>query len=223
MKNHQKSLEIIVNLLVEETNNHNLTAIKNADEVWEKHIQDSLEVVGVMNQLVTSEARILDMGTGAGFPGLIVALMGDFSQVVLLDSVRKKIDFCVKCILAANLKNCLAIAERIEDHARKNRDKYDLLVARALADTKVLLEYASPLTKQGGYLLAMKKQDLQEDWKDFEYYLEATGFEKIREHKYLLNDQARQILVFCKNKLPKIVLPRRNGLATKRLLRREKE
>ena len=148
-------------LLVEWNSFMNLTAITEFDQVITKHFLDSLSLVKVCD--VAQAGRILDVGTGAGFPGMPLAILCPQTEFVLLDALRKRIDFLNEVIAELGLINVTAVHARAEDYARDNRGTFDLAVSRAVADLRVLSELALPMVKVGGVFLAMKAEDCTEE------------------------------------------------------------
>mgnify|MGYP000824101260 CR=1 FL=1 len=132
-------------LLVEWNSFMNLTAITEFDQVITKHFLDSLSLVKVCD--VAQAGRILDVGTGAGFPGMPLAILCPQTEFVLLDALRKRIDFLNEVIAELGLTNVTAVHARAEDYARDNRGTFDLAVSRAVADLRVLSELALPMVK----------------------------------------------------------------------------
>ena len=106
---------------------------------------------------------MLDVGTGAGFPGMPLAILCPQTEFVLLDALRKRIDFLNEVIAELGLTNVTAVHARAEDYARDNRGTFDLAVSRAVADLRVLSELALPMVKVGGAFLAMKAEDCTEE------------------------------------------------------------
>ena len=106
---------------------------------------------------------MLDVGTGAGFPGMPLAILCPQTEFVLLDALRKRIDFLNEVIAELGLTNVTAVHARAEDYARDNRGMFDLAVSRAVADLRVLSELALPMVKVGGAFLAMKAEDCTEE------------------------------------------------------------
>lgn len=133
------------------------TAVQTADEARNIHIADSLS--GLEIDAVQSAERIVDIGSGAGFPGLVLAAMLPSAQVVLVDSVRKKMEAAGKIARELGIENVECVwgrAEEIAAQGSPHREAYDAVTARALAPLAVLLEYAAPLLVEGGSLVAWK-------------------------------------------------------------------
>ena len=137
----------------------NLTAITDPTEIVTRHFLDCAALAPYMPQ----DGRVLDVGTGAGFPGMPLAILCPQTEFVLLDALRKRIDFLNEVIADLGLTNVTAVHARAEDYARDNRDTFDLAVSRAVADLRVLSELALPMIKVGGAFLAMKAEDCTEE------------------------------------------------------------
>lgn len=137
----------------------NLTAITDPTEIVTRHFLDCAALAPYMPQ----DGRVLDVGTGAGFPGMPLAILCPQTEFVLLDALRKRIDFLNEVIAELGLTNVTAVHARAEDYARNNRGTFDLAVSRAVADLRVLSELALPMIKVGGAFLAMKAEDCAEE------------------------------------------------------------
>lgn len=146
-----KQFEALYELIVTANRQMNLTRITEIDDFWEKHLWDSLR--GISHWLSdTSSLKAIDIGTGAGFPGMAVAIAIPQFRVTLLDSTRKKVDFLQKAIAQLELDNAVALTARAEEAGRMpdRRESYDLALLRAVAPPSVCAEYALPLLKIGG-------------------------------------------------------------------------
>ncbi len=133
----------------------NLTRITTPEEFWEKHLWDSLRGIKLVWEKPLSspeKKKVIDIGTGAGFPGLPIAITLPLYTITLLDSTRKKISFIETVLADLAIKNCLPIASRAEQIGRifQHRETYDLAVLRAVAPITVCAEYALPMLKVGG-------------------------------------------------------------------------
>ena len=150
-----------MNLLIEWNKTMNLTAIVDPKEIIVKHFIDSLTVAEHINK----NDAIIDVGTGAGFPGIPIKIMFPETKVVLLDSLNKRIMFLNEVINKLKLKNIQTIHGRAEDFGRdkKHRERYDIAIARAVAPLNILLEYLMPFVKVDGQCICMKGSNAKEE------------------------------------------------------------
>jgi 16S rRNA (guanine527-N7)-methyltransferase len=142
----------------------NLTAITERDAVIVKHFLDSLSV-GLALQQIAPTARLIDIGSGAGFPGLPLKIAFPDLRVTLLEATGKKVQFLSHVIAQLNLRDATAIHARAEDLARfpAHREQYDVAVARAVSSLATLLEYALPFVRVGGVFVAQKGAEVEEE------------------------------------------------------------
>lgn len=147
-------LEIYYNLLVTWNERMNLTAITDKKEVYLKHFYDSLTILKVID--LNNIDTLCDIGTGAGFPGLVLKICYPHLKVTLLDSLKKRLLFLKEVIDVLKLKDVTLVHERAEEYALKNREVFDLVTARAVAPLNILLEYSLPLVKKNKYFIALK-------------------------------------------------------------------
>lgn len=152
----QEQLNMYANLLVEWNEKMNLTAITEPQEVVFKHFLDCLQFFSSVS--VPENAKIIDVGTGAGFPGLVLKIARPDIELTLLDSLNKRITFLNEVIEKLELRGVTTIHARAEEGARKNelREGFDIAAARAVAPLNVLSEYCLPYVKVGGEFVAMK-------------------------------------------------------------------
>lgn len=145
-------------LLIEKNKVMNLTAITDPCEIVTRHFLDC----AALASYIPDGARVLDVGTGAGFPGMPLAILtaGEFT---LLDALRKRTDFLNDCIAALALPNAVAVHARAEDFAKEHRAGFDVATSRAVAELNVLCELALPMLKVGGVFYAMKAVDCDEE------------------------------------------------------------
>lgn len=156
-------LERYYELLVEYNKVMNLTGITEHDEVYLKHFYDSLTIAKVID--LSSIDSLCDIGTGAGFPGLVLKILFPNLKVTLIDALNKRINFLNTVIKELSLENIECIHSRIEEYGVKNREIFDVVTCRAVAQTNVLLEYASSIIKLNGYFIPLKgKMDNEEDY-----------------------------------------------------------
>ena len=155
-----KQLERYYELLVEWNEKINLTAITKKEDVYLKHFYDSL----TMNKIVdlSKVETMCDIGTGAGFPGLVIKIAFPNIKMTLVDALEKRIKFLNEVIKELGLTNIETVHARSEEYAKVNRNKFDVTTARAVAHLSVLLEYAIPMTKINGNFIAMKANVTEE-------------------------------------------------------------
>jgi 16S rRNA (guanine527-N7)-methyltransferase len=152
-----EKLEIYLATLKKWNRVYNLTAIDEDNEIIVKHFLDSLSV----NQYIQHSERILDVGTGAGFPGLILALFNPKKSFVLVDGVSKKISFLQEMIGKLNLKNAIAVHTKVEQY--KVAELFDMIISRAFADIKKMIKLTNHLMKDDGRFIAMKGPDVMSE------------------------------------------------------------
>lgn len=164
-------------LLIEWNHRLNLTAIVDLDEVYMKHFLDSLMVQSLDIWRDQRHDSVADIGTGAGFPGLVLALCNPRSQFVLFDSLNKRVAFLETVCNELGVENVQAIHLRAEDAGRDKRfrEQFDVVVSRAVARLNVLSEYAIPLVKKNGVFIAYKGPSWQEEVKQGQSASEILG------------------------------------------------
>lgn len=141
-------------MLLEYNKKFNLTAIKTEEEIYLKHFYDSLTLVKGVD--LTKNLKILDIGTGAGFPGLVLKIFYPELEITLLDSNHKKIMFLEQVIKRLNLKNITCLNTRAENLPNNYREYFDIVTSRAVAHLRILSELSIPYLKVNGKLIAMK-------------------------------------------------------------------
>ena len=151
-----KKLNLYGNLLLEWNEKMNLTAIKEPEDILYKHFYDCILFLKYVD--VKKGASLIDVGTGAGFPGMVLKIMRDDIKVTLLDSLNKRLIFLNDVIEKLSLNGITTVHSRAEDGGKnpKLREKFDIASARAVASLPVLCEYCSPFVKKGGQFVAMK-------------------------------------------------------------------
>lgn len=200
-------LEEYYNLLIEENKKYNLTSITNKEDVYLKHFYDSLTISKIIK---LDNQSICDIGTGAGFPGLVLKIAYPNTQITLLDSTLKKCNFLKMVIDKLQLKNIEVVNDRAEIYARNNREKYDIVTSRAVAPLKHLLEYSIPLLKVNGLFISMKgnieKEIINID--NYEKKLSIELIDKI-EFKLPIENSLRTIMKYQKISKTNIKYPRK--------------
>ena len=201
------NLERYFELLVEWNLKMNLTGITKKEDVYLKHFYDSLTLIKAID--LNKISTLCDIGTGAGFPGLVIKIVFPEIKVTLVDSLNKRINFLNEVIKELNLTNIETISSRIEEYGIKNREIYDVVVARAVASLPVLLEYAIPLVKVDGYFISMKStSDEVNDLKDVYKKLNIVLDDVIT---FLLpfENSNRALIKFKKESITNKVFPRK--------------
>lgn len=195
----RNQLEKYYELLIEENEKINLTAITEKDQVYLKHFYDSATVNRVID--LTQEQSICDIGTGAGFPGIVLKILFPNLKMTLVDSLQKRISFLNKVITELHLKDIQAFHFRIEEFSQENRNQFDIVVARAVAPLNILIEYALPMVKVGKYFLAMKA-NVEEEIQKSKQALKKLEAEIIKTDSFSLpkEQSQRTLLLIRKNK-----------------------
>ena len=178
----------------------NLTAIIEEQEVYNKHFLDSLMIVKALD--LNKEFTLCDVGSGAGFPSIPLSIISDNAKVTIIDALNKRIKFLNDLIIELGLKNVIALHERAEDYAKIKREFFDVTTARAVARLNILSELCLPLTKVGGYFIAMKGQGGNEEIKEATKGIEILGghVEKVISLELPDNAGARDIIIIKKIK-----------------------
>lgn len=196
------------NILIEENNKYNLTNIVDYEEFFIKHVLDSALPIN----LIEKNKNIVDIGCGAGFPSVIFSILREDLKILGIDSVNKKTNFINIVKEKLNLKNINAEHIRIEDYAKKYREKIDIVTGRAVAPLNIFLEYSIPLIKKDGYVLIYKSQNVENEilnsqnaFKELNCYIDKKINYKI---KYKDEFIERVVLIVKKNKKTDMKYPR---------------
>lgn len=199
-------LDEYYHILVEENNKYNLTAITEESQVYLKHFYDSLSIVKIVD---LKDQYLLDIGTGAGFPGLVLKIVFPNLKIDLLDSTNKKCLFLQKVIDKLELKEINVINARAEEYAKNNREKYDIVTSRAVAPLKHLLEYSIPTLKVNGKFISLKS-NIEEEIKNINNYYNKLYLtnEEIIEFELPYEHSLRTLYKVTKNKETPKIYPR---------------
>lgn len=206
--------------LLEWNQKMNLTAITEFDEVLLKHFVDSVAVVKVMD--LNKIESVIDVGTGAGFPGVPLKIMFPHLKITLLDSLQKRIQFLETIITELKLNHIEALHGRAEDFGQspEYREQYDLCVSRAVANLSTLSEYCVPFIKVGGYFISYKAERIEEEVKTAESAIRKLHCESPQIRKVLLPESELNrsfVQVRKKGHLDK-KYPRKAGMPAKKPL-----
>lgn len=212
-----EQLEMYYELLIEWNEKMNLTGITDKEQVYLKHFYDSITLCKVID--LTKEASLCDVGSGAGFPGMVLKIIFPNLKVTLVDSLNKRIQFLNEVIKKLNLSNIEAIHYRVEEYARLNREQYDVVTARAVASLPTLLEYCIPLVKVNKHFIPLKA-NVTEELKQCSSALQLLNVSLDKEATFLLpkENSNRTILKFKKNKITNIKFPRKYAEIVKKPL-----
>lgn len=189
-------LESYYELLVNYNQQFNLTAITDKESIYLKHFYDSATLYKIVD--LNNIDTMCDIGSGAGFPGIVLKILFPNLKITLVDSLNKRINFLNIVIDSLGLQNIEALHARIEEYASINRNKYDLVTARAVASTNILLEYGIPMVKINGFFVAMKgKIDSEPNYENASNLLHAKKVDEIV-FKLPFEESNRTLIKFTK-------------------------
>ena len=215
---NEKQIENLIkylDLLIETNKVMNLTAIREEESILEKHFIDSLLLTKIIRE---DEKNIIDIGTGAGFPGLVLSIVYPDKNFLLVDSVKKKISFINTVIEKIGLKNVKTSTERAEELIKDNREKFDVALCRGVANLRIILEYLIPFLKVNGRFLPQKLNinELEES----KNALKTLNSEIINIYNFRLpiSRDERIILEIVKKSKTNKIYPRAVGIPSKKPL-----
>ena len=210
-------------LLIERNKVMNLTAITEWEDVIYKHFIDSLSLVKVESILEDSNKHFIDVGTGAGFPGIPLKIAFPDIEIILLDSLHKRVDFLKTVIDNLGLKKIEALHGRAEDKKKKKnfREQFDLCVSRAVANLSTLIEYCLPFVKKDGLFISYKSGKIEEELSQAKTALKILGGEIMNTITFQLPraDGERCLIKIKKVRNTPNKYPRKSGLPGKEPLR----
>ena len=200
-------LEKYCTLLIEENKKYNLTSITNIEDIYLKHFYDSLTISKIIK---LNNESLLDIGTGAGFPGIVLKIIYPNLKVTLLDSTLKKCNFLNLIISKLDLKNIKVVNERAEIYSKNIREKYDIVTSRAVAPLKHLLEYSIPTLKVNGYYIAMKS-DVTKELIGIDKYEDKLKIKEIDRISFNLpkENSLRTLIKYQKLNVTNLIYPRK--------------
>ena len=204
-------------ILIDWNKKINLTAITQEKDIIYKHFIDSISI----NKYIKNKTDIIDIGTGAGFPGIPLKILNSKNSFTLVDSLGKRINFLQNVKKDLNLNNINLIHSRVEDLAQIDayREKFDIVASRAVANLRVLVEYMLPLVKEDGICICMKGPNIEEEIKDAKNAINILGgkIEKI-DFMELPGEMQRNIVIIRKIKNTPNMYPRKAGIPVKQPL-----
>ena len=204
-----------MNLLIEWNEKINLTAIVEPKEIILKHFIDSLTII----KYIEPNKSVIDIGTGAGFPGIPVKIMREDLDITLLDSLNKRIHFLNEVIQKLELKNITAIHARIEEFAKNKqyREAFDVATSRAVANLTTLSEYMLPMVDLKGMVICMKGSEINEEISKSKNSIKLLGgkIDKIEEFTLPKSDNRRNLILIKKERQTPGKYPRKPGIPSK--------
>lgn len=209
-------LELYYQILVEENSKYNLTAITDKESVYLKHFYDSLTLSKI---IVLDNQSLCDIGTGAGFPGMVLKIAFPNLKVTLVDATEKKCNFLKMVIDKLNLQDIEVINARAEIYSKETREKYDIVTSRAVAPLKHLLEYSIPLVKVNGTYIAMKS-DITKELEGISNYEKKLNIDeqKILIFNLPIEESIRTLISYRKKEKTNMIYPRRYNEIKKKSL-----
>ena len=206
-------------LLIDWNSRMNLTAITEFKDVLKKHFIDSLSLISAVSDLAQKQYDLIDVGTGAGFPGIPLKIAFPNLKITLLDSLNKRIQFLNEVICKLELQDIEAVHGRAEDFAKPDqfRERFDLCVSRAVANLATLSEYCIPFVKPGGFFISYKSEKVNVELEEAKKAISVLGGSFQKNIEFLLphSDITRNFIVIQKKNKTPLKYPRKAGLPSK--------
>lgn len=206
-------------LLIDWNSRMNLTAITEFEDVLKKHFIDSLSLISAVSDLAQKQYDLIDVGTGAGFPGIPLKIAFPNLKITLLDSLNKRIQFLNEVICKLELQDIEAVHGRAEDFAKPDqfRERFDLCVSRAVANLATLSEYCIPFVKPGGFFISYKSEKVNVELEEAKKAISVLGGSFQKNIEFLLphSDITRNFIVIQKKNKTLLKYPRKAGLPSK--------
>ncbi|KPJ67115.1 hypothetical protein AMJ44_07420 [candidate division WOR-1 bacterium DG_54_3] len=217
MTNQGKFFDIYLKELLRWNKKFNLTSITDPEEIRLKHFEDSLSI---LQTIKLTNQSVIDIGTGAGFPGIPLRIVCPEIKLTLLEATRKKVEFLKHLISILDLKDVEIIWGRAEEIAKEKREAFDLAISRAVAKLKVLCEYCLPLVKIGGIFVAYKEEKIEKEIEESKKAIEILGgrLKETKKFKVPDSDMVRSLVIIQKVAPTPAKYPRRAGMAKKKPL-----
>ncbi len=214
--NQINQLKKYYRMLIDYNSKINITSIVEEKEVYLKHFYDSITLVKSID--LKDNLKVCDIGSGAGFPGLVLKIMFPNLVVTLIDSVTKKTNFLNQVIKELNLTNIKVINDRVEDFSNNNKEKYDLVTCRAVSKLNIISELCIPLLKVNGYFIPMKSE-ISDELKDTNFLLKLDSkIEKIFNFNLPIENSKRTLIKIRKLKKTNQIYPRKYKIIKERPL-----
>lgn len=189
-----------------------LTGPHDEETLWRDHIEDCLHML----PLLPSSGTVVDVGTGGGLPGAVLAVCRPDLEFTLLDSLSRKSKALAEIVAGLNLSNAEVVCARSEDFAAARREQYDAAVVRAVSEAGIIAEYLAPLVREGGVLIAMKGSSVGEELAPLEGRWNALGLNEPKLYEYDIKDHKSYMLLWKKSAPCPAVYPRKPGRAEKK-------
>lgn len=211
-RNQKEKLYDFMKYLIEINEKVNLTAITEENEIILKHFVDSI----IIQKYIQKDDNVIDIGTGAGFPGIPLKIIKEENKFLLIDSLNKRINFIKQVIEKIKLNKIEAVHGRAEELAQqdKYREQYDIAVSRAVSKLNILMEYMLPFVKKGGKCICLKGPNIKDELEEAKKAIEILGgkIDKTDEFTLPNSDIKRSIVIITKIKETPSKYPRKSGM-----------